>query len=413
MIGILLTPIPVCGLTAYMNYRIEPSSLLGASIAKINPVIDTNINQSFCPAAWNSVYVEPGGEIRNCCVAQETIGRVDDDVHQVLTGRRNIEIRQAMLEGQKLDSCRQCWSDSQSVMRHGFVQDYYTPENQDLFASADNFKPQYLDLRWHNTCNFACVYCGPGVSSSWATELGEPNRMDRSSIQRLEDYVLDNLHDVNHVYLAGGEPLLMKENAVLLERLYTINPMARIFVNSNISHASADNAVYQWLTRFPRTYWIISAEALDEKFDYIRYGGTWSEFQRNLYRVRKDFKHHQIGFNAVLCTLNAINIWRFIDWTLEIGFAPEQTSINMHHQGTSTWHGLDCRNLSQDLTQALKESSCNSRYNNVNGITGVRRVLDHPVDINPDLFQSFVQEIDQRRGLDSRRVFPEIYAYIN
>jgi hypothetical protein len=35
------------------------------------------------------------------------------------------------------------------------------------------------------------------------------------------------------------------------------------------------------------------------------------------------------------------------------------------------------------------------------------------IEINPTLFQDFVKEIDQRRGLESRKIFPEIYAYIN
>jgi MoaA/NifB/PqqE/SkfB family radical SAM enzyme len=376
-------------------------------------VIDIQTNRSFCPAAWNSIYVEPGGEIRNCCVAQETIGTVDDDIHGTLTRSRNFEIRQEMLAGQTIASCRQCEPDAQWAMRNAFLVDYFRPENNELFSSADNFLLQYLDLRWHNTCNFACVYCGPGVSSSWASELGEPNRMDRDKIQRLESYVLDNLQHVNHVYLAGGEPLLMKENAALLERLHAINPDARIFVNSNISHANPDNVVYQWLTRFPRAYWIISAEALDQRFDYIRYGGSWPEFERNLAQIRKDFKTDQIGFNAVLCTLNAIDIWRFADWIFKIGFDARQISINMHHQATTPWHGLDCRNLSESLTQVIKALSNDSRYNGITNISGLRTALDQPVEINPALFQDFVKEIDQRRGLDSRKIFPEIYAHIN
>jgi len=388
-------------------------SLPGTTTAKMKSVIDIQTNRSFCPAAWNSLYIEPGGGIRNCCLAKDDIGTAEQNLHDVVTGSKSIEIKQAMLSGQEISSCRQCWPDTQWAMRDSFVDAYFVGKDQSLFSSVDNFKLQYLDLRWHNTCNFSCVYCGPEVSSSWARELGLPNRMDRTELNALKDRVLDNLDHVDHVYLAGGEPLLIKENAVLLERLHAINPNARIFVNSNISHAGPDNVVYQWLTRFPRAFWLISAEARDQRFDYIRYGGSWTEFERNLAQIRRDFKPGQIGFNAVLCTLNAIDIWRFVDWAFEIGFTPEQMSINMHHQAASPWHGLDCRNLSEALTHIVKKSSNDSRYDGITNISGLRTALDQPVEINPTLFQDFVKEIDQRRGLESRKIFPEIYAYIN
>ena len=118
------------------------------------------MNQSFCPAAWNSIYVDPTGSIRNCCVASEDIGTVDDDISNVFNGNKNIWIKQQMLEGNLVDSCRQCWPDSQHSMRDGFLHDYYRPETADKFDSVNKFQIQYLDLRWHNTCNFACVYCG-------------------------------------------------------------------------------------------------------------------------------------------------------------------------------------------------------------------------------------------------------------
>jgi molybdenum cofactor biosynthesis enzyme MoaA len=376
-------------------------------------MIDLKTNTSFCPAAWNSIYVEPGGRIRNCCVAKDDLGTVYQDVDQVVHNQKSIEIRQQMLDGQIVPSCHCCGPDSQFSLRDTFTEKYFVQENQDLFADVNNFKLQYLDLRWHNTCNFACVYCGPGVSSSWALELGRPNRMDREHIQNLENYILKNLDHVNHVYLAGGEPLLMKENARLLEKIYEINPNARINVNSNISHANKDNEVYRWLTRFPNTFWIISAEARAERFNYIRYPGNWDEFKKNLDQIRRDFDFKQIGFNLVLCTLNAIEIWKFIDWLIDQKFKPCQISIVMSYQAVDPSLGLDCRNFSEALVEDIKRLAREPRYDEITNIQGVRDALERPVEINQDLLVDFLDEIDRRRGLNSREIFPEIYNYIN
>lgn len=371
-------------------------------------------NQSFCPAAWNSIYVEPNGIIRNCCVASENLGHVSDDIPEVLNGNKNIWIKQQMLDGTLIDSCRQCWPDTQYSMRDGFLHDYYSPATAAQFDSVDKFNLQYLDLRWHNTCNFACVYCGHTVSSSWAAELGIHQRMYSSQIAKLKDYILSNLEQVNHVYLAGGEPLLIKENAELLERLHKVNPNVRIFVNSNISHATPANAVYQQLQKFPRTQWIISAEDIEDRFDYIRYGGSWQEFVANLTQIEQDFEFEQISFNAVLCALNGLSMWNFVDWIVNRGYHPLQCSVSLYYQGTKPQLELDPRVIGSKFVDKILERAIEPKYSTLNGIAGLINNLENTKEsVGPQVFLNFIQALDLRRGLDSRSVFPDVYSYID
>ena len=371
-------------------------------------------NKSFCPAAWNSIYVEPTGVIRNCCIAKQDLGHVGDDISSVFNGGKNIQIKQQMLDGQLIDSCRQCWPGTQRSMRDAFLFDYYRPETAANFDDVNKFQLQYLDLRWHNTCNFACVYCGHVVSSSWAAELGIHQRMDSDQVNKLKDYILDNLEHVNHVYLAGGEPLLMKENAELLERLHTINPNVRIFVNSNISHARPTNAVYQQLQKFPNTFWIISAEDVGNRFDYIRHGGNWQEFVDNLTQIEQDFARHQIGFNAVMCALNGLSIWNFVDWIIDRGYKPLQCSISLYYQGTKPQLELDPRVIGSDFVDKILQRAQESKYSSLSGINGlISNLEDTKKSVGPQVFLDFIQALDKRRGLDSRQVFPDVYSYID
>lgn len=371
-------------------------------------------NQSFCPAAWNSIYADPSGAIRNCCVAKEDIGHVSDDIPKVFNGNKNIWIKQQMLNGTLVDSCRQCWPDTQYSMRDAFLHDYYKPTTAAQFDSVDKFNLQYLDLRWHNTCNFACVYCGHVVSSSWAAELGIHQRMDSNQVAKLKDYILDNLEQVNHVYLAGGEPLLMKENAELLERLHKINPNVRVFVNSNISHAKPSNAVYQQLQKFTNTFWIISAEDTGTRFDYIRHGGNWQEFVDNLCQIEQDFAKHQIGFNAVLCALNGLSIWSFVDWIMDRGYQPLQCSVSLYYQGTKPQLELDPRVIGVEFVDKILQHAKQSKYSTLSGVDGLIGNLEKTKhSVGPQVFLDFIKTLDQRRGLDSRQVFPDVYSYID
>ncbi len=86
-------------------------------------------------------------------------------------------------------------------------------------------------MRWRNTCNLACVYCDSSLSSTWAKELNEPIRVDEQQLAKTKEYVLANAPNLKNVYLAGGEPLLMKENSELLDRL---DPSCTVRINTNL-----------------------------------------------------------------------------------------------------------------------------------------------------------------------------------
>jgi molybdenum cofactor biosynthesis enzyme MoaA len=119
-----------------------------------------------------------------------------------------------------------------------------------------NFDLHTVDVRWTNLCNFACVYCGPEFSSKWSTELKiHPKVPDQQQLMDFKNYIYDHAGQLKHVYLAGGEPLLMKENLILLEKL---NPDANIRINTNLS--KVDTRVFEAICEFPNVHWTVSVE---------------------------------------------------------------------------------------------------------------------------------------------------------
>ena len=55
----------------------------------------------------------------------------------------------------------------------------------------------------------------------------------KAQLQAVKDHVFANIHKLKNVYLAGGEPLLMKENLELLRKL-NINKLS-IYLNNFIN----------------------------------------------------------------------------------------------------------------------------------------------------------------------------------
>ena len=63
-----------------------------------------------------------------------------------------------------------------------------------------------------------------------------------------KDFVFENVSDLKNVYLAGGEPMLMKENYEFLKLLKVKNPNCNIRVNTNLS--TTGTGIFELLCTF-------------------------------------------------------------------------------------------------------------------------------------------------------------------
>lgn len=267
-----------------------------------------------------------------------------------------------------------------------------------------------IDVRWTNLCNFACVYCGPEFSSRWAQDLGiSPEKPGQQQIDQFKNYIFEHSSDLDHVYLAGGEPLLMKENLELLLILKEKNPACHIRVNTNLSRV--DTKVFDLICEFENVHWTVSMEAMGAEFEYIRYGGSWTDFVYNL-QVLKDLPH-KITFNMLWFLLNYNSLFSTVDWLSEQGFHANSFVIgpllrpdylNIRHLPDSV---LQC--LASELKTRLDlkpgfllEDSCLNLLN----------YIQTPMSKNITQSLNRLRELDIRRNLDSKSIFPDLYNLI-
>jgi molybdenum cofactor biosynthesis enzyme MoaA len=183
----------------------------------------------------------------------------------------------------------------------------------DTYRSG-NFDLKTIDVRWSNTCNFACVYCSEEFSSRWADEKNitvlQPSDIQQNNFK---NYIFDHAHQLKHVYLAGGEPLLMKQNLELLDRL---DPNVNLRINTNLS--KVDTQIFNRICKFKNVHWTVSVETMAEEFEYIRFGGQWQDFLDNLNTIRK--LDHKISFNMLWFLLNYDTVFGCVDYLKESGF---------------------------------------------------------------------------------------------
>ena len=369
-------------------------------------------NKNFCPIPWTGFMYNSNGDVLNCIRSQTPIGNLkDNSIHEIL--QRNTETKKRMLAHQEGQGCHVCYTLESSKKGYDIISDriFYLKElktvDKTLYDSIDNFDLHTIDIRWSNVCNHACVYCSPEYSSKWATELKIINEEPSlTRVQELKDFVFENAHKLKHVYLAGGEPLLMKENLELLSVLQEKNPSVNLRVNTNLS--KTHTRVFEKICEFPNVHWTVSVDEMDKEFEYIRYGGIWQDFLDNLTVIES--LNHKISFNMLHHLLNFKSLFDTVDFFKKLGFHNNSFVIGPLLKPDY----LNIRHLPNNMLQ-LVEHELQDRINQKPGFLledGLRNMLQYvqsPIEKNIEYCLMEIEKMDQRRNINSRAVFKEFY----
>jgi MoaA/NifB/PqqE/SkfB family radical SAM enzyme len=203
---------------------------------------DVLTNPYFCPMPWTGLMYNFDGKVKNCIRSDESTGLLgnikDTPIEEILLGSKNVSKQQNIITNNPALGCHTCYDLERGKKGFDIISDrvFYIREFKKIpldTYQANNFDLQTIDVRWTNLCNFACVYCSADFSSKWADELNVQTETPSEEQQsNFKEYIYRHAKNLKHVYLAGGEPLLMKENLELLEEL---NPNVNLRINTNLS----------------------------------------------------------------------------------------------------------------------------------------------------------------------------------
>jgi sulfatase maturation enzyme AslB (radical SAM superfamily) len=358
---------------------------------------------------WTGMMYNFDGAVKNCIRSAGPLGNIKDQpIDQILIDN-NQSRQQQIIDQQPVPTCHTCYNLERGKKGFDHISDrvFYirelknTPINTYQFG---NFDLRTVDVRWTNLCNFACVYCGPEFSSKWSKELKIREAVpDQQQLIDFKNYIYDHAGQLRHVYLAGGEPLLMKENLTLLEKL---SLETNIRINTNLS--KVDTKVFEAICKFPNVHWTVSVETLAQEFEYIRHGGSWPDFLDNLAIIKQ--LGHKISFNMLYFLLNYISIFDCIDFLKELGFhnnsfiigallKPEY--LNIRHLPDNVLNSV--KNKLQDRINQKPGYLLEDSYRNM------LHYIDTPFEKNIKSSFDMIAVLDQRRGIDSRPIFKDLY----
>lgn len=312
------------------------------------------ISKTFCRDPWSTLYIGAESDVRTCCSGFDVLGYLkDDSLENILHNDKAKEIRAAVLRGEWTDNCRVCKELEDSGIR-SYRATYTSDEEQLKIKNDPNYyAPTMLDIRWNDTCQLACNYCGPRFSSAWARLQNVDLGIDRFHYGDTLEWLKQNRDKINVVTLLGGEPLLIKDNLPLLEIIENKN--VDMHITTNLSMDIEKSKIFQALHEFNNITWQVSFENVGERFEYVRYGAAWDQFHKNILLLKEYRKERNWKIDA-RCNYNiysAFDLDNFYDYLTEheLGVRwgklqyPEELDVFTHNKSVKNLAVIEIENV--------------------------------------------------------------------
>ena len=281
----------------------------------------------YCAAPWRGLHINPRGDIKTCCAGNPNmLGNLNTKtITEVLNGPELAEIRSVLSQGNPHLYCSNCVNSERfGNASERIWHNTNSPDIDYATAGTQYHYPVIVDVRWNNTCNLSCNYCGPPDSSKWASLKNiSVNTATRHYYTDVCNFIEKHYNHVQEVALIGGEPLLLKENLKLLD---VIPDNCIVTLITNLSNPLENNEIFKKLAKRKRVGWSMSFDNVESRFEYVRYGGDWNLLQENLAIIKSlmvkdsnNFQAHWGGIHAVYNMYNATRLTELRQFAHEQG----------------------------------------------------------------------------------------------
>lgn len=317
------------------------------------------ISPTFCASKWyDAVIFLNEGRTKSChhtpdhAINAEIVVQKPEGLHNTPEKKQQ---RDMMLKGERPPECRYCWNVEDAACATGDESTYpdrvpytrrYSEEDIEAAASKEaywNAVPRTLEVAFDRTCNFACSYCSPRFSTTWAkdikahggyvlraqatyyghdgSKLAEPyGRYNEGNpyIAAFMEWWPELSQHLEQIRITGGEPIMSSwfwRWAALVQDYRPHDDML-VSVNSNLG---AKDAIIDDLISFshsvPRFSLFTSCEAYGAAAEYLRDGLDYDRWRNNLGFMMARGNTEQ---TTIMTTITAASVYSFTDFLDDI-----------------------------------------------------------------------------------------------
>lgn len=316
-------------------------------------VLDTK-SATFCGAKWYYATIWLNSGMTTSChhplphkVSVEEVTKNYKALSN--TPQKKLE-RREMQSGKRCNGCDYCWRvedlGPDSVSDRVYKSTLYSDNDLSYAFNADSEEDidlKYLEISFDRTCNFACSYCNPAFSTSWAKDIktngvynldgkdgkdhyghvhadaGQYDNEDSPYVTAFFKWWEADLHrTLTHLRLTGGEPLMSKHTWKLFDWFHTHKSDLYFAINSNLgAKDELIDRLIDSVKSLSNFHVYTSNESFGARAEYIRDGLDWNQWTSN---CRKLVNANVIAGLHSMCTINAISLTgleEYLDWVLE------------------------------------------------------------------------------------------------
>jgi pyruvate-formate lyase-activating enzyme len=320
--------------------------------------------KTFCPIPWIFQAVRSNGDIRVCCQANVTknrgvVRKEDgsaynagiDDLSEARNAQLMKDIRKNMLSSKWSEECGRCMKEEENGLtsrrQYERVQWKYS-----IIDALKNTKPdgsidvnksptRYYDLRFGNFCNLKCRMCGPSDSNAWFEDwiklTGKTSFNDTSGEVTIEEVngklcaadfdwpnsemfwtqLERNIQYMEHVYFAGGEPMLIERHYEFLQKCIDSGYAENIMLEYNTNGTTLPPRVVNLWKKFKEVRLGVSVDGMGAVLEYQRHPVKWTKVLKNLNTIDKLPKNIKAWIAFTVTAYNVEHMIDFMKWKIQ------------------------------------------------------------------------------------------------
>jgi organic radical activating enzyme len=431
-----------------------------------------NLSPSFCAAKWYNATIWLGsGQTTSChhppahAIDLEELKTNPSALHNTVEKKLD---RLEMQLGTRPAGCEYCWKIEDmgvdAISDRVYKSKIYPIKALDEAYATDhreNVNLRTLEIAFDRTCQFACSYCNPAFSTTWARDIktngayeglvsdGRNHFTHEHNSAQLYRYGETNpyveaffawwetdLHrTLQELRITGGEPTMSGELWKLIDWFKNNQgrSQTRLAINSNLGMDRLKLLEFADRTAdIPHLEIYTSMEAVGAQAEYIRDGLDYDLWMHN---VQELLERDHIKAMHFMCTINALcldSLDAFLDQLVRLKqvYGRERVQFTLNILRFPSFQSalilpehlkLYYRNRLIDWTVRHKDRS----YLHEHEINHMARLIDY-LDLvktphsdtfeMPRLhndFQQFYSQYDRRRGKDFQKTFPVLAQWYN
>ena len=287
---------------------------------------------TYCILPWIHKYVNPQGLVLPCCEGNEDypLGSIKNNSLDEISTEH---VRELMQAGQRPSECTNCWRKEDL----GLTSQRQKNSVFSQYRNQTEFVLRHLDIRLSNKCNLMCRMCSGKFSNRIAQEenklYGFTKYKDEilrdDLVEKQLDFIRKNVHTIDTVYFAGGEPLINEEHYEILNILIDADKTdVKISYNTNFSMLKfKKHSILDYWKHFDTIEIGASIDLIGNQSDYVRHGVEYNRLEEN-YNVVKDLPNIHFTITSILHLMNIFNLPRLQKNWIEKGLLCKDIKFN-------------------------------------------------------------------------------------